>query len=139
VTDPLEVTNDDGEGQDPPGDMLAPPAEATDAEAVENGHQPVTTEPVNGDDQVTPEPLPPTQVRRPWRATARTLFQAAIALATLLPFVVTNVYGNDDDIPAAVTQVLVVSAGFARIMATPQVEKFLRRFLPFLAATPKEG
>lgn len=82
--------------------------------------------------------IQPTQVRRPWRATARTVFQGAVALATLLPFVASGVYGDGDNVPAAVVQVLAVSAAITRVMALPQVEVFLRRFLPFLAATPKE-
>lgn len=78
----------------------------------------------------------PTQVRRPWRSTARTVFQALIALATLLPFVLTDVYSNPDDYPAIVVQVLAVAGIVTRVMANPQVEEFLRRFLPFLAAAP---
>lgn len=123
----------DGVGVDPAADdAVAPAPEATDAQAVVDGHA--------GHLVVTPEgdPVPPTQVRRPWRATVRTVVQATLALATLLPFVVTGVYGNDGDIPAAVTQVLVVAGVLTRIMAMPQVEKFLADFLPFLAAVPKE-
>lgn len=80
----------------------------------------------------------PTQVRKPWRTTARTLFQSLVALATLLPFVVAGVYTNAEDYPAVVTQVLGVSAAVARVMALPQVEEFLRQFLPFLSASGKQ-
>lgn len=80
----------------------------------------------------------PTQVRRPWRATVRTVFQGAIALATLLPFVASGIYDDGENVPAAVVQVLAVSAAITRVMALPQVEAFLSRFVPFLAATPKE-
>jgi hypothetical protein len=65
----------------------------------------------------------PTQMRRPWQATIRTTFQALVALATLLPLVVANVYDSPDAYPAVVAQVLVVEA-------------FLREFFPFLAAAP---
>src|SRR5689334_3611087 len=70
----------------------------------------------------------PTQVRRPWRSTARSVFQMVVALASLLPLVVTGVYQDADQAPAAVGQVLVVAGAITRVMAMPQVEKFLRRF-----------
>jgi hypothetical protein len=80
----------------------------------------------------------PTQVRRPWRTTVRTAFQGAVALASLTPFVVAGVYGDATD-PAdyapAIAQVLAVSSAVTRVMALPQVEEFLRRFAPFLAAS----
>jgi hypothetical protein len=79
----------------------------------------------------------PTQVRRPWRSTIRTVFQGLVALATLLPFVVSGVYSSEADYPAVVVQVLAVSGAITRVMALPQVEVFLRRFAPFLAAAPK--
>lgn len=75
----------------------------------------------------------PTQLRRPWRATLRTAFQAIVALATLAPFLAGGIY-QADDYPVVVGQVLAVSAAVTRVMALPQVEDFLRRFLPFLAA-----
>lgn len=78
----------------------------------------------------------PTQVRRPWRTTARSVFQFAIALATLLPFVATGIYDDTDAAPAVVGQVLAVAATVTRVMALPQVEAFLRRFAPWLAAQP---
>lgn len=77
----------------------------------------------------------PTQVRRPWRTTIRTGFQATVALASLIPFIVTGAYG-DAETPAVVTQVVVVSGAVSRVMALPQVETFLRTFLPWLAAAP---
>lgn len=81
----------------------------------------------------------PTQVRRPWRSTMRTIFQGGVALASLAPLVAAGWYdGADaDTYPAAVAQVLVVSGGVTRIMAIPAVEVFLRKFLPFLAAAPR--
>lgn len=78
----------------------------------------------------------PTQVRRPWRSTARTVFQALVALATLLPFVIAGVYDSAADYPAVVVQLLAAAAAVTRVMALPQVEQFLRTFLPFLAAAP---
>lgn len=85
---------------------------------------------------VTDVVVTPTQVRRPWRSTTRTIVQALIALATLLPFVLTDVYESPDAYPAVVVQLLVVAGIVTRLMANPHVEEFLRRFLPFLAAAP---
>ncbi len=75
----------------------------------------------------------PSQVRRPWTATARTVLQFVLALAVLAPFVVAEL---DVDLTAVpyVAGALAALAGFARVMAMPQVEVFLRRFAPFLAA-----
>lgn len=81
----------------------------------------------------------PTQVRRPWRSTIRTVFQLVVALATLLPFVAAGVYQDPDTVPAAVAQVLAAAAAITRVMALPQVEAFLRRFAPWLAAAPAPG
>lgn len=78
----------------------------------------------------------PTQVRRPWRSTARTVFQGLVALATLTPFLAGGIYDSSADYPAVVVQVLAVSGAITRVMALPQVETFLRRFAPFLAAAP---
>lgn len=83
-----------------------------------------------------PLQVTPTQVRRPWRATVRTVFQALVALATLLPFIVSGVYQDSTAYPAVVVQVLAVSGALSRVMALPQVEAFLRLFLPFLSAAP---
>lgn len=79
----------------------------------------------------------PTQMRRPWRSTARTVFQTLVALAALLPFIAAGVYDDPDSYPYAVGQVLAVAATVTRVMSLPKVEQFLRRFLPFLAAAPK--
>lgn len=83
-------------------------------------------------------PPVPTQVKQPWRTTVRSVFQFAVALAALLPFIATGVYENIDDAPAVVAQLLVIAAAITRVMAVPQVEDFLRNFLPFLAAQPTE-
>lgn len=75
----------------------------------------------------------PTQVKRPWRATARTAFQAFVALCVMFPILVQTA-GLD---PAAFPWLAIplgVAAAVAKVMALPQVEAFLRRFLPFLAA-----
>lgn len=80
----------------------------------------------------------PTQVERPWQTTARTLFQGAIAAALVLPLAVEAV-GVDNLGPAAgwVGGAVVVAGAITRVMALPQVNDFLLRFLPFLAAGSK--
>lgn len=75
----------------------------------------------------------PTQVRRPWRSTVRTVFQALVALAAMWAFVV-EALGLPDW--AWVGASLAVAAGITRVMALPAVEVFLRRFVPWLAAAP---
>ena len=79
----------------------------------------------------------PTQVRRPWRATLRTVFQALVALAVMAPVLVEATGLQADQWPW-LAGVLAVAAAITRIMALPQVEDFLARFIPFLAAQPKE-
>jgi len=88
-----------------------------------------------GQPQATTAAVAPTQLRRPWRSTLRSAFQFAVALATLAPFLVAGVYAGDD-YPVIVLQVLSVASAITRVMALPQVEEFLRRFAPFLAAAP---
>lgn len=80
-----------------------------------------------------PPPAAPTQVKRPWRATARTTFQALLGLCALLPVVVSTL-GWDDAPWLAVP--LAVAAAACRIMALPAVEAWIMRYLPWLAAKP---
>lgn len=77
----------------------------------------------------------PTQVKRPWRATFRTLVQGSIALATLLPYVLSNADLNPT---GKVAQVLAVLTVVTRVMADPKVEAFLQKYVPWLAATVKK-
>lgn len=79
-----------------------------------------------------------TQVRRPWRATVRTIFQFVLAAAVLLPFVV-EASGLDPEIYPWLAALLGVAAAVTRVMALPQVEAFLARFAPWLAADPDGG
>lgn len=73
----------------------------------------------------------PTQVAHPWRSTIRTAFQVVLGLAVLLPFVI-DASGIPDTAPG-VALALAVSGGVARVMALPQVDAFLERFVPWLA------
>jgi hypothetical protein len=79
----------------------------------------------------------PTQVRRPWRTVSRSVFQALVALAVLFPVLAAQTGLDTEDVPWLAIP-LAVAAFITRVMALPQVEVFLRRFLPFLAASPKE-
>lgn len=78
-------------------------------------------------------PANPTQARHPWRATARTVFAAIIALAAMLPLLVEA--SGVDETAGAVAGALAIAGAITRIMAIPQVNEFLERFLPFLGAT----
>lgn len=79
----------------------------------------------------------PTQVRRPWRAVARTVFQALVALAAMAPVIYQAATAAD---PAratgAVGVALVIAGGLTRVMSLPGVVRFLERFVPFLAPEP---
>lgn len=77
----------------------------------------------------------PTQVKRPWRATTRTVFAALVALATMAPVLV-DATGLDAASLPWLAGVLAVCGAVTRVMALPQVEDFLRRFAPWLAADP---
>lgn len=80
-----------------------------------------------------------TQEKMPWRATVRTLFQAVVGLAALLPFALEAVANGD---PANLGQgavvALAVSGAITRVMAVPAVNAFLQHYLPWLAAEPKD-
>lgn len=92
----------------------------------------------NGYDSATAVPvaIQPTQSRHPWRATVRTVFAAVVAVCAMLPLLV-GASGLDETAPP-IAGALAIAGGITRVMALPQVEVFLRRFLPFLSATPKE-
>ena len=95
-----------------------------------------------------------TQVRRPWRATVRTVVQTAIPTVIVLGLVVPQVVdivleetgGTMPDglrtVLLGASAVVVAAAGIlTRVMAIPQVEAFLRRhrFLELVAAEPDDG
>lgn len=80
--------------------------------------------------------VPATQVKRPWRTTVRSTFQLLVALAVILPFVV-EATGLEPEVYPWLAGVLGVAAAVTRVMALPQVEAFLRRFAPWLAAEPE--
>lgn len=82
-----------------------------------------------------PDPVPaPTQTRHPWRATARTVFAATVALLPFLPAVADAL--GVSAVPV-VAGALAAVGGITRVLAMPGVDGWLRRFLPWLAAEPK--
>lgn len=81
------------------------------------------------------EPVPPTQVAHPWRATARTVFAALVAFSAMWGTIVEAV-GLDPSWQWVAAGTAVTGA-VTRLMAVPAVEDFLSRFLPFLAASPR--
>lgn len=82
------------------------------------------------------EPIPaPTQTQHPWRATARTVFAAVVALATLLPWLLA---GAHLDSTALGAQAIVVAGAVTRLLALPAVNGFLTEYVPWLAATPRQ-
>ncbi len=74
----------------------------------------------------------PTQVVAPWTATVRTAFQALVGLAAMFPLIV-DASGVGEGV-AWVAVGTAISGAVTRIMALPQVNDFLRRFVPWLAA-----
>jgi hypothetical protein len=88
-------------------------------------------------DPALPRPVP-TQVRRPWRSTLRTVFQAIIGFAVIAPLIVDAADLDEDARVAPYVAIgLGVCAAITRIMALPQVEGFLQKHVPFLSATPR--
>lgn len=76
-----------------------------------------------------------TQARYPGRAVLRTVFAAVIALAALMPALVSA--SGAGETSAAAGGVLAIAGAITRIMAVPGVNDFLQRFVPWLAAAPK--
>ena len=79
-----------------------------------------------------------TQIARPWRTTVRSVFQGLVAFAAVAPMIYAAAFAHD---PALATgwaaTGLGVAAAVTRIMAMPQVDEFLKKFIPFLATQPK--
>lgn len=79
-----------------------------------------------------------TQSQHPWRATARTILAIVIALAAMAPVVYTAATMQSPELATgAAAAVLTIAAAITRIMALPVVEAFLRRFVPWLAASAR--
>ncbi|WP_306365429.1 hypothetical protein [Nocardia sp. CC227C] len=76
------------------------------------------------------------QVRYPWRATVRTVFQLVVGVATAMPAIIAA--SGLPETAAGVGVALAVSAAITRVMAIPAVDTALRVWAPWLAAEPKE-
>ena len=76
---------------------------------------------------------PATQTRHPWRATLRTLVAAAVGVLPLLPEILGGLHIGT---AGTAGQFLVVTAGITRLLARPDVERWLHEYAPWLAAQP---
>ncbi len=76
-----------------------------------------------------------TQERYPRRTLIRTGFQLAVAVASIVPYVVAEI---DLPLEGFIGQVVGVCLAITRVMAMPRVNEFLRRFFPLLAPDPAE-
>ncbi|WP_043599438.1 hypothetical protein [Nocardia otitidiscaviarum] len=75
------------------------------------------------------------QVRYPWRAVARTVFQLVVGVAAAMPAIVAA--SGLSETAAGVGVALAVSAAVTRVMAIPAVDFAIRAWAPWLAAEPK--
>ncbi|WP_433660804.1 hypothetical protein ACQPW1_00495 [Nocardia sp. CA-128927] len=85
-------------------------------------------------DQATEQP---SQVRYPWRALVRTVFQLVVGLASALPIIV-----SASGLPATAAGIgtaLAISAAITRLMGVPAVNAALAIWAPWLAAEPVGG
>lgn len=79
-----------------------------------------------------------TQVARPWRTTLRSTFQGLVAFAAVAPGIYSAATTHDAGLATGWAATgLGVAAAVTRIMAMPQVDDFLKKFIPFLATQPK--
>lgn len=91
--------------------------------------------PVPGRNGIMITPQTPTQQRHPWRATARTVLAATVALLPLLPTIAATAHVSTVPVVAGV---VVVAGTITRVLAIPAVDGWLRRYLPWLAASPSK-
>lgn len=86
------------------------------------------------------EPLPParkpTQVKHPWRAVARTVVAGGIAFIPIGTYMLQE--ANLHTVPA-VAAFISLGALITRVLAMPTTERFLRDYIPWLAAAQYEG
>lgn len=77
-----------------------------------------------------------TQIKHPWRTTARSVFQAFVTLASVAPSIYSAAMAHDAALAKGwVGAGLVIAGAVTRVMAMPQVDDFLAKFIPFLATT----
>lgn len=75
----------------------------------------------------------PSQVRWPWRAMGRTVFQLSVGVAAAMPQLVEST--GLPDTAWGVGTALAASAVVTRLMAIPGVDDMLARWVPWLAAS----
>lgn len=73
----------------------------------------------------------PTQARHPWRATARTTVAALIALLPALPEIAKTL--EISTVPL-VASVLSITALVTRVLAIPEVDRWVDKYFPSLSA-----
>lgn len=73
--------------------------------------------------------MEPTQVAHPWQAVVRTVFAGFIGVCAILPLLFTEAPTG-----GVFALALTVAGAVTRIMAIPEVNVWLDRFLPFLSA-----
>lgn len=80
-----------------------------------------------------------TQTAHPWRATLRTVLWAIVAFAAMAPLIYSAAAGGDPEQAVGwVATALGILAAIQRVMTLPVVDQFLRRYVPWLAATPQD-
>ncbi|MEU1432120.1 hypothetical protein ABZ412_34140 [Nocardia sp. NPDC005746] len=77
------------------------------------------------------------QVRYPWRATTRTVFQLVVGLAPMMPVIVAS--SGLPTTAAGIGTALAISGAITRIMSVPAVNAALSEWAPWLAAEPRAG
>lgn len=78
-----------------------------------------------------------TQVRYPWRAMVRTVFQLVVGLAAALPMIVAST--GIPSTAAGIGAALAISATITRLMSVPAINAALAIWAPWLAAEPRAG
>ena len=81
----------------------------------------------------------PTQSQHPARAVIRTVFAFVASLALVIPVVVEAIGADFASVPVVAT-IVGVAAAVTRVLAIPQVNEFLQRWVytSWLAANPAE-
>ena len=75
-----------------------------------------------------------TQSAHPWRATARTVFAALVALAAMAGPVYTAATNQSPEAASGWAALgLAIAGAVTRILALPQVDQWLHKFAPWLA------
>lgn len=76
---------------------------------------------------------------QPARRVARTIFQAIVGFAAMAPLIYSAAtQHNPGEASGYAAIALAITGAITRIMALPQVDAFLKVFVPFLGSTPLE-